>query len=139
MDHIIQEDILPQTAVGYRHLDTAEICENEEAVARGIRDAGVPREELFLTTKARMEDLSPAGLQRHLEGSPRRLDTDSVDLWLIPWRNAAYPFRNTLATMSGAGRESATGATRPSKRPSGASSPTRRAARGTSRPSTAIG
>jgi len=86
---------------GYRHLDTAEIYGNEEDVARGIRDARVPRDELFLTTKAWMEDLSADGVKKSLEGSLRRLDTDYVDLWLIHWPNPEYPLHDTLAAMSG--------------------------------------
>lgn len=88
-------------AAGYRHLDTAEIYENEEAVAQGIRSSGIDRSELFITTKAWMDDLSPSGVTRSLEGSLRRLDTDYVDLWLIHWPNEAYPLQDTLATMSG--------------------------------------
>ena len=86
---------------GYRHLDTAEIYDNEEDVARGIRSAEIDRSELFITTKVWMEDLSPKGVERSLEGSLRRLDTDYIDLWLIHWPNAAYPLRETLAAMSG--------------------------------------
>ena len=87
-------------SVGYRHLDTAEIYENEEAVARGIRDAGVDRTDLFITTKAWMDDLSSDGVAKSLEGSLRRLDTDYIDLWLIHWPNEAYPLRDTLEAMS---------------------------------------
>jgi len=86
-------------AVGYRHLDTAEIYGNEEAIAEGIRNAGVERSELFITTKAWMDDLSADGVRKSLEGSLRRLDTDYVDLWLIHWPNPAFPIRDTLAAM----------------------------------------
>jgi len=88
-------------AAGYRHLDTAEIYGNERDVARGIRSAGIDRSELFITTKAWMEDLSQEGVTRSLEGSLRRLDTDYVDLWLIHWPNETFPLRETLAAMSG--------------------------------------
>jgi 2,5-diketo-D-gluconate reductase A len=69
--------------VGYRHLDTATIYRNEREVGRGVRDSGVPREEVFVTTK-----LPPgnAGRERDtLEGSLRALDMDHVDLWLVHW------------------------------------------------------
>jgi 2,5-diketo-D-gluconate reductase B len=95
------EAVARAVAAGYRHLDTAEIYENEEAVARGIRSAGIDRSQLFITTKAWTDDLSPSGVTRSLEGSLRRLDTDYVDLWLVHWPNEAYPLRDTLATMSG--------------------------------------
>ena len=85
---------------GYRHLDTAEIYENETAVAEGIREARVPRSRLFITTKVWRDDLSPAGVCRSLEGSLRRLGMEYVDLWLIHWPNPAFPLRETLTTMS---------------------------------------
>jgi len=93
--------------VGYRHLDTAEIYENEDAVAAGIREAGIDRAELFLTTKAWMQDLSPAGVRKSLDGSLRRLDTDFVDLWLVHWPNSAFPIRETLQAMRAAVDEGA--------------------------------
>ncbi len=85
--------------VGYRHLDTAEMYKNEEAVATGLRRAGVDRGDLFITTKVWMDNLSPDGLRRSLDGSLERLDTDYVDLWLIHWPNPAYPLQESLATM----------------------------------------
>jgi diketogulonate reductase-like aldo/keto reductase len=69
--------------VGYRHLDTATVYSNEHEVGRAVRDSGVPREEIFITTK-----LPPgaAGRARQtLEASLRALGTDYVDLWLIHW------------------------------------------------------
>jgi 2,5-diketo-D-gluconate reductase A len=69
--------------VGYRHLDTATIYENEEEVGRAVRDSGVPREEVFITTK-----LPPgrAGRERRtIDASLRALGTEYVDLWLIHW------------------------------------------------------
>jgi 2,5-diketo-D-gluconate reductase B len=86
-------------AVGYRHLDTAVIYENEEAVAEGIAASGIDRDELFITTKAWMDDLSPAGVRTSLDGSLKRLRMDHVDLWLIHWPNPKYPVEQTLATM----------------------------------------
>ena len=84
---------------GYRHIDTAEIYENEKSVGEGIRAAGVRREELFITTKAWIDDLSRSGVRKSLEGSLCRLDTDYVDLWLIHWPNPAFPLEETLQTM----------------------------------------
>ena len=84
---------------GYRHIDTAEIYENEESVGEGIRAAGVRREALFITTKAWMDDLSKSGVRRSLESSLRRLNTDYVDLWLIHWPNPAFPLEETLQAM----------------------------------------
>jgi 2,5-diketo-D-gluconate reductase A len=69
--------------VGYRHLDTATIYGNEAEVGRAVRDSGLPREEVFITTK-----LPPgnAGQERQTIGaSLRALGTEYVDLWLIHW------------------------------------------------------
>ncbi len=86
-------------SIGYRHLDTAEMYKNEEAVASAVRSAGLDRRELFITTKVWMDNLSPDGLRRSLAGSLERLDTDYVDLWLIHWPNPSFPLGDTLATM----------------------------------------
>ena len=69
--------------VGYRHLDTATMYRNEREIGRAIRESGVPREEIFLTTKLAPND---AGRERKtLEGSLRALGMDHVDLWLVHW------------------------------------------------------
>jgi 2,5-diketo-D-gluconate reductase A len=74
--------------VGYRHIDTATMYRNEAEVGRAVRDSGVPRQEIFLTTKLQPSD---AGQERQvLERSLRALDTDYLDLWLIhapPWQH----------------------------------------------------
>jgi diketogulonate reductase-like aldo/keto reductase len=77
--------------VGYRHIDTATMYRNEAEVGRAVRDSGVPREEVFITTK-----LPPgrAGRERQTIGeSLRELGTDHVDLWLVHWppRDRALP------------------------------------------------
>jgi len=69
--------------VGYRHIDTATIYQNEREVGRAVADSGVPREDIFITTK-----LPPrrAGRAREtLDASLKALGTDQVDLWLIHW------------------------------------------------------
>ncbi len=69
--------------IGYRHLDTATMYGNEAEVGRAVRDSGVPRDDIFVTTK-----LPPrrAGQERAtLDASLRDLGLDRVDLWLIHW------------------------------------------------------
>ena len=68
--------------VGYRHLDTATVYRNEEEVGRALADSGVPREEVFVTTKVPPNADDP---RQVLETSLRKLGTDHVDLWLIHW------------------------------------------------------
>ena len=68
---------------GYRHIDTATMYRNEAEVGRAISDSGIPRDELFITTK-----LPAAGVGRERETiteSLRALGTDYVDLWLVHW------------------------------------------------------
>ncbi len=85
--------------IGYRHLDTAEIYENEKAVGAGIRSVGIDRGDLFITAKAWMDDMSPAGLRKSLEQSLRDMGIDYVDLWLIHWPNPAFEVEEILAAM----------------------------------------
>jgi 2,5-diketo-D-gluconate reductase A len=68
---------------GYRHIDTATMYGNEAEVGRALRDSGVPRDEVFVTTKLPPER---AGRERAtLDASLRSLGVDAVDLWLIHW------------------------------------------------------
>jgi 2,5-diketo-D-gluconate reductase A len=69
--------------VGYRHLDTAASYQNEEQVGRAVRASGVPRDELFVTTKLWIQDPGEANAQAAFERSLERLGLDHVDLYLI--------------------------------------------------------
>jgi diketogulonate reductase-like aldo/keto reductase len=71
--------------VGYRHIDTARIYENEEDVGRAIRESGVPREEIFVTTKLWNTDHGYDKAQKACDASLRRLGLDYVDLYLVHW------------------------------------------------------
>lgn len=75
--------------IGYRHLDTAENYRNEAGVGQGIRDSGVAREEIFVTTKFNKEWHSVEGARTACEASLKRLGLDYVDLLLIHWPNPA--------------------------------------------------
>lgn len=68
---------------GYRHIDTAQSYMNEEAVGKGIAESGVPREELFITTKIWVENVSYKGVVTSFERSLHRLGLEYVDLLLI--------------------------------------------------------
>ncbi len=69
--------------VGYRLIDTAASYLNEEAVGRGIKRSGVPRKELFITTKLWVQDASYEGAKRAFKNSLTRLGLDYLDLFLI--------------------------------------------------------
>jgi diketogulonate reductase-like aldo/keto reductase len=67
---------------GYRHIDTAQAYGNEESVGRALRESGIAREQIFVTTKFYPGKKDPVA---ELEGSLRRLGTDYVDLYIIHW------------------------------------------------------
>lgn len=67
---------------GYRHIDTAQAYGNEESVGVGLRESGVPREEIFVTTKFFPSRRDPVA---ELEGSLRRLGLEYVDLYIVHW------------------------------------------------------
>ena len=68
--------------LGYRHIDTAQIYGNEASVGRALREAGVPREQVFITTKFYPGHTDPVA---EAEQSLRRLGVDYVDLYLVHW------------------------------------------------------
>jgi 2,5-diketo-D-gluconate reductase A len=68
--------------LGYRHIDTAQAYGNEESVGRALRDSGVPREEVFITTKFFPAHADPAAEAEH---SLRRLGVEQVDLYIVHW------------------------------------------------------
>lgn len=70
---------------GYRHIDTAMIYGNEESVGQGIRDSGLKRRDVFLTTKLWNDDIRCGRAKEAFEESLDRLGTDYVDLYLIHW------------------------------------------------------
>lgn len=72
-------------AVGYRHIDTARVYGNEVAVGEGVRDSGVPRKDLWITTKVFNNDQGYEGTLKACRESVRRLGMDYVDLFLIHW------------------------------------------------------
>jgi diketogulonate reductase-like aldo/keto reductase len=71
--------------VGYRHIDTATIYGNEEDVGRGVRDSGVPREQVFVTTKLWNSDHGYDSALSACDKSLRRLGLGYIDLYLIHW------------------------------------------------------
>jgi 2,5-diketo-D-gluconate reductase A len=71
--------------VGYRHLDTAQMYRNEEGVGRAIAASGIPRDELFVTTKLNNGYHLPDDARRAFETSLTKLGLDHVDLFLIHW------------------------------------------------------
>ena len=71
--------------VGYRHIDTAQMYGNEEGVGAAIRDSGLSRDDLYVTTKLNNTFHRPEDARREIDASLRRLGLEQVDLFLIHW------------------------------------------------------
>src|ERR1700716_4333852 len=84
-DDQVTRAILDAVECGYRSIDTAAGYENEVGVGKAIASCGVPRAELFVTTKLRNSDHGYEAALRAFDESLRRLNQDYVDLYLIHW------------------------------------------------------
>jgi diketogulonate reductase-like aldo/keto reductase len=84
---------------GYRHIDTAAMYGNEDAVGEGLRASGLDRNDVFVTTKVWYTDLAPGDLERSAEASLKRLGLDQVDLLLIHWPNPEIPLAGTIKAL----------------------------------------
>lgn len=93
---------------GYRHIDTAQAYQNEEYVGRGLRDAGLPRDDYFLTTKIWMSEFRDGDLQRSAKSSLKRLDVDHLDLLLLHWPDPQIPMSETIGALNQAREEGLT-------------------------------
>ncbi len=80
---VCEQAVLDAIATGYRLIDTAAAYMNEEAVGKAIAKCGVPREELFITTKLWVQDASYEGAKAAIETSMKKLGLDYIDLYLI--------------------------------------------------------
>lgn len=80
--------------LGYRHIDTAKVYENERPVGKAIRESGVNREDIFVTTKLWNEDIINDNAQKAFETSLRKLGLDYVDLYLVHW-----PIKNKYVSI----------------------------------------
>lgn len=80
---VCENAVLEAIGCGYRLIDTAAAYENEEAVGRAIRRCGVPREDLFITTKLWIPDISYEGAKRGFAKSLERLGMDYLDMYVI--------------------------------------------------------
>jgi len=86
--------------LGYRHIDTAQIYENEREVGEGVRASGVKRGEVFVTTKVWTTHFAPNDLLRSAKESLARLRLTEVDLLLLHWPNPQVPLSETLGALA---------------------------------------
>ena len=85
--------------LGYRHIDTAEIYDNEREVGEGLNASDVKRNEVFLTTKIWPSHFAPRALERAARDSLVRLRQSEVDLLLLHWPNPQIPLEETLGAL----------------------------------------
>ncbi len=98
--------------LGYRHIDTAEMYGNEDAVGAAIAASGVARRDLHVTTKVWHENLAPDAIRRSFDASLQKLRLDYVDLYMVHWpaKNMDLPaIFKTLARLQSEGRTRAIG------------------------------
>lgn len=97
-------------SLGYRHIDTAQAYGNEAEVGDGITSSGIPRREIFVTTKIWHDNLHPDRLIASLKHSLERLKTDHVDLTLVHWPSPAdeVPMADYLGALHQAQQEGLT-------------------------------
>ncbi|NLX69963.1 MAG: aldo/keto reductase [Clostridiales bacterium] len=81
----IEECVSAALEYGYRHIDTAAAYGNEEGVGKAVRESGIPREEIFITTKLWNDDMRANKTKEAFKRSLEKLGLDYVDLYLIHW------------------------------------------------------
>jgi 2,5-diketo-D-gluconate reductase B len=85
--------------LGYRHIDTAEMYDNEREVGEGLRASGIARDDIFVTTKVWPSHFAPAALERAAKDSLTKLNLPHVDLLLLHWPNPQIPLADTLGAL----------------------------------------
>jgi diketogulonate reductase-like aldo/keto reductase len=107
----VKRAVLWALEAGYRHIDTAAVYGNERGVGEALRESGVPRAELFITTKLWNEDQRRGTQRQGFERSLERLGLDYVDLYLIHWPvvDRIRPSWRVLEELHRAGRARAIG------------------------------
>lgn len=86
--------------IGYRHIDTAQIYENEKEVGQAIANSGIKRDDIFLTTKVWMTNLKHGDFQKSVDQSLMKLQTDYVDLLLIHWPVTQVSFTEQFKSLT---------------------------------------
>jgi diketogulonate reductase-like aldo/keto reductase len=84
-DDDVYNAVISAMDIGYRHIDTATLYLNEKPVGKAIRESGIPREDIFVTTKLWGSDILDNQIQEAFEGSLLNMGLDYIDLYLIHW------------------------------------------------------
>jgi len=99
------ETVLTALKAGYRHIDTARKYGTERVVGEAMRASGLPRKDIFLTTKVSHENLRAADFARSVDESLAALKVDYVDLLLVHWPNPEIPLSEYMPVLAKARRE----------------------------------
>ncbi|MGM0422793.1 MAG: aldo/keto reductase [Pseudomonadota bacterium] len=101
-DDLCVEAVGQALDVGYRHIDTAQIYGNEKEVGTAIKNADIPRSDIFLTTKIWLDNMKRDDVTASLEKSLQDLQTDYCDLVLVHWPHQEIGFDDTLSALADA-------------------------------------
>jgi diketogulonate reductase-like aldo/keto reductase len=91
--------ILGALEIGYRHIDTARLYNNEQDIGAAIKQSGIPREQLFLTTKIWHDQMQPDVMAAHVEESLGKLGTEYLDLLLLHWPPTTVSLEEACAAL----------------------------------------
>jgi diketogulonate reductase-like aldo/keto reductase len=93
--------ILPKALkLGFRHVDTAQIYKNEASVGEVIAQSGIPRDEIFLTTKVWVDKVGHDAFIASVDESLKKLKTDHVDLLLLHWPQSEMPLADRMGALN---------------------------------------
>jgi 2,5-diketo-D-gluconate reductase B len=93
------QSVLQALEQGYRHIDTAAAYTNHKAIRPALIDSGIPREELFITSKAWLDSMEPEALKNACHKALDELGVDYLNMYLIHWPSQKVPFEDTLKAM----------------------------------------
>jgi diketogulonate reductase-like aldo/keto reductase len=99
------DELVAALKAGYRHIDTARKYGTERAVGEGMRASGIPRRDIFLTTKVSHENLRAADFARSVDESLAALQVDYIDLLMIHWPNPEIPLTEAMPALAKAKRD----------------------------------
>jgi diketogulonate reductase-like aldo/keto reductase len=95
-----RESVRKALDIGYKHIDTAEAYDNQKQVALGIKDSGVDRDDIFITSKVWKSNLRYSDTLSACDNTLGELQTDYLDLYLIHWPNEDIPMKETFEALT---------------------------------------